>query len=408
MQMKKLWIWLTSPAIAGAVGILGLIFGIYSGFFYERRPEVVVSVDSMSKVFDLYRPVGGLEVAYGGEDLRTAKKNLWVLTATIKNFGNAEVRKGDYDEKVPLGIEIHGAVIAEHPTVKTGVAYLSENLEATSSANKILFSPVIIEAGESFDVTALLLGSDTAKPTISPVGKLAGIKSIILSTPERPSPEKSLWGQSIAATSFWVHVIRVPIYFFGAMFALLLTTGALAAVLAPFEKMRARKQINERQERAREYRRHEELRKESRFLIDQYVGQGTGGLAPIAHYLAVQARREAILSVLDGKLDEQTLDKLIRSAVPYRYNEDEVEEQLKSAHLVEGDGIRINVPRSINEALDDLCGFLGLDAKELALPKYARGMKLEGLGGISVEYSHTDVLERSASTSKMRPTRLRR
>lgn len=161
--------------------------------FYERKPELSISVDAMSKVFDLYRPVGGLEVSYAGENLRSSKKNLWVLTATIKNIGNAEVRKGDYDDKVPLGLEIGGAVIAERPTLKTNVDYLAKNLSISATGNRILFSPVILEPGESFEITTLLLGSESVKPSIVPIGKLAGIKSIALSTPESPSPEKSVW-----------------------------------------------------------------------------------------------------------------------------------------------------------------------------------------------------------------------
>lgn len=380
--MKTSWNLLISPAVAGLIGIVGVVLAIYKGFFYERKPELAVSVDSMSKVFDLYRPVGGLEVSYSGEDLRTSKKNLWVMTATVKNLGNADIRKGDYDDKVPLGLKIQGAVIAEHPTIKTSTEYLAKNLTVTSSEGQIFFSPVILEGGDSFEITALLLGSDTSKPTVLPTGKVAGIKSIVISTPESPSPEKSVWAQAYGGTSLWVQVIRAPSYFLGFILSLLMIAGCVAASIAPFGAIGARRRAHERQKKAREYRRHEELRKDSRYLLDQYVTSGDRGLSAVARYLKVQSRRQALLAQLDGRLDEAELERVVRAAAPYRLDEDRTEEHLKSAHLADGDGFRIATSSSLANALDDLCQFLDLDVKKLAQADY--GIEREEFMGASI------------------------
>lgn len=293
--MKKFWRWLLSPAVAGFIGIVGLVLAVYTAFFYERKPELAVSVDALSKVFDLYRPVGGLEVSYAGENLRSSKKNLWVLTATVKNVGNAEVRKVDYDDKSPLGLEIGGAVIAERPTLKTTVNYLGENLAVSFTGNQIVFSPVILEPGDAFEITVLLLGSESAKPTVTPVGKVAGIKTISLTTPETPTPNRSIWRQSVEATSPWVHLIRGPIYMFGTLLSLILVGVAIAALMSPISKIQERRKVAQRQAQLREYRQHEELRKESRYLIDQYVASGEAGLARVARYLRIYARRESLI-----------------------------------------------------------------------------------------------------------------
>ncbi|MBA8733550.1 hypothetical protein [Chromobacterium violaceum] len=364
--MKKIWAWLISPSVVGAIGIVSLVLAIYTAFFYERKPELSISVDAMSKVFDLYRPVGGLEVSYAGENLRSSKKNLWVLTATIKNIGNAEVRKGDYDDKVPLGLEIGGAVIAERPTLKTNVGYLAKNLSISATESRILFSPVILEPGESFEVTTLLLGSESAKPSIVPIGKLAGIKSIALSTPESPSPEKSAWNQAVGATSVWVHLIRWLIYFFGAFLAIGSSVALLAAVMSPFEKLKKQRQAAERQRRVRDYRRHEELGKESRYLMDEYVAGGVAGLAPLARYLCAYTRRRSVLDALSDKLDEEELKKLVLSAVPFRREEGITEDRLKDVKLAEGDGIHVKVSEELGEALADLCRFLKIDLDKLS------------------------------------------
>ncbi|MBY0410602.1 MAG: hypothetical protein K2Q97_10845 [Burkholderiaceae bacterium] len=364
--MKRIWSWLISPAVAGFIGIIGLALAIYTAFFYERKPEITISIEAMSKVFDLYRPVGGLEVSYGGENLRSSKKNLWVLTAIVKNVGNSEIRKVDYDDKALLGLEIGGAVIAEPPTVKTNIDYLAKNLSITTTESRILFSPVILEAGESFEVTTLLLGSESAKPSVTPVGKLAGIKSIVLSTPENPSPEKSVWAQAVEATSILVHPIRWFIYFFGSFVVFALSAGLITAVASPFDKLNEQRALAERQRRVRDYRRYEELGKEARFLIDEYVAKGKAGLAPTARYLRANTRRRSLLDSLAGKLDSNEVDNLACSATPYYLDEKATEDNLKAVKLAEGDGFNVKVSEDLEQALADLCRFLEIDLEKLS------------------------------------------
>lgn len=395
--MKKIWGWLISPAVAGVIGFVGLALAIYTAFIYERKPEISISVDAMSKVFDLYRPVGGLEVSYAGENLRSSKKNLWVLTATIKNVGNAEVRKADYDDKVPLGLEIGGAVIAERPTLKTNVDYLAKNLGISVTESRLFFSPVILEAGESFEVTTLLLGSESAKPSVAPIGKLAGIKSIVLSTPESPSPGKSVWSQAIEATSVWVHPIRWFIYFFGPFFAIGLLVALFAFVMDPFEKLKDQKKVTERQRRISDYRQYEELGRESRYLINEYVAKGRAGLAPIARYLRMYARRRALLETLTGKLDEMELEKLVRYAAPYRQGEDATEDCLKSVKLAEGDGVHVKVSGELREALADLCRFLDIDLESLSSDMSS------GMAEMRMEIYRTDRAARIAMPADVEP-----
>lgn len=367
--MKKIWGWLISPAVGGVVGIVGFAFAIYTAYFYERKPEVSISVDAMSKVFDLYQPVGGLEVSYAGENLRSAKKNLWVLTATIKNVGNAEIRKVDYDDNSPLGLEIKGAVIAERPILKTTVDYLAQNVSISTTESRILFSPVILEAGESFEVTTLLLGSESAKPSIAPMGKLAGIKSIVISTPESPSPGKPVWIEAVDATSIWVHPIRWIIYLLGPFIAFGLLVTLFAIVMTPFDKMKEQRAVADRQRRLRDYRQHEELGRDSRYLIDIYVARGDAGLVAIARYLRAFDRRRALVDTLNGKLEEKDLENVVRSAAAYGREESATEDGLKSVKLAEGDGIRVNVSGELGQALNDLMRFLKIDVEKFLSSK---------------------------------------
>ena len=376
--MKKFLVWLVSSPVSAVIGIVGLLLGVYTGFFYERKPDLSISVDSLSKVFDLYRPVGGLEVSYGGENLRSSKRNLWVLTATIKNRGNAEIRKGDYDDKVPLGLEVTGATVAEPPTLKTNVAYLERNLTVTTESTRLLFSPVILESDDSFEVTALLLGSESAKPKIVPIGKLAGVKAISFTTPESPSPEKSNFRQAVEGSSAWVHLIRLFIYFIATVLLFLMTGLLVVAASTPFDSLKERKQANERLTQIATYRRHEELTKEARFLIDQYVTAGPRGLAPVARYLSTYKRRRALLDALDRQLDEKTRGDLVRTSAPQSRRNEAVEEMLKDARLLDGEGLDARPSDKLDDAFSDLCRFLEIDPERFL-------MRMVGPDGLEVD-----------------------
>lgn len=360
--MKKIIRWIFSPVAGGVVGILGLALAIYSIFFYERKPDLSISIDALSRVFDIYRPVGGLEVFYGGQNLRSSGKNIWVLTATVKNVGNAEIRKGDYDEKVPLGLSIGGAVIAEQPTVKTGVKYIQENLTVSAARDQIVFSPIIMESGDSFEVTALLLGSESMRPSIVSTGKLAGIREIAISGPDNKAPNLSVWDQALGGSSLWVHPIRLVIYFLGFIFILVGGVALVTALMKPFDAMRERRSAAERQRKMVSYKRFDELSRADRYLMGVYAERGKRGLAGVYWFLTMCGPSRSIARHLGDGSDEAENVK-----IPNRIlKRSRVVEELREANLIEGDEIRTAVLSDIEVALAGICEFMGIDVDKLA------------------------------------------
>lgn len=365
--MKKIWLWLISPAVAGIIGIVGLALAIYTSFFYERKPDISISIDAISKVFDLHRPVGGLDIYYSGDNLRSSKKNLWVLTATVKNTGNAEIRKSDYDEKAPLGFEVVGAVVAELPVFKSSIDYVGKNLTVNYASNSVSFSPIILEPGDSYEVTVLLLGADAVKPYLKPIGKLAGVKSINLFTPENPSSGKSIVLEAVDATSLWVHPIRWLFYFFGTFVVIALIVALVSSVSLPFERRREREMQVRRQKQVQGYKRHEGVSPGARYLMDRFVVDGQNGLAPVAEYLKIHNERRVLFDELVGKLDQEKLTDLVCRTFPLGRKDEETEKSLRAEKLVEDDGALARVVDGLKTEFDDLCDFLEIDPEKIGI-----------------------------------------
>lgn len=56
------------------VALVSIGIAIYSGFFYEKKATLNATISNLSPVFDVVKPVGGLDISYGGVNLREAKK----------------------------------------------------------------------------------------------------------------------------------------------------------------------------------------------------------------------------------------------------------------------------------------------------------------------------------------------
>jgi len=369
--MNRVWAWLSLPAVTGTsivVGVVGFVLSVYTAFYYEKRPDIVVTIDTFSKVVDVARPVGGLEISYAGQDLRQTQKTLWVLTATIKNNGNAELRRGDYDDKAPLGLEFGDAVVVDRPSVKTKSTYLQKNLMVTVEQGRLLFSPVIVEAGEAFEVTALVLGSNTVRPAVTVVGKIAGAQTITLVSPES-TPKDGVWQQAVLSGGPLVQLVRLPVYSVGALFVIAVVVMFAFTIMRPFAARQERKDMVTRQAQVRAFKPGESISPAIRFLGDLYISKGERGLGWAAQALAfpTKAGRFNLVTALGSEENGGVEERELLAPLP-----------LTVARLIEvglyravEDGTPI-VPKEAREDFDEFVKHLGLDQDELL----ARGGRL--------------------------------
>jgi len=196
--------------------LLALIFGgigIYAGFFYERKPGVMLEIISNTPVFDVRENVSKLEVLFAGNNIKQSGQALRVITLRIINDGQQDILKTFYDENDPLGfIIINGSLVEPPELLHASNDYLSKNLRlSVTTPTQVSFNSVILEVNQFYTIKLLVLSPEGAVPDIIPSGKIAGISTINVSRSYLQRNDVSFLGRTFAGTPF-VQTVRVLVY----------------------------------------------------------------------------------------------------------------------------------------------------------------------------------------------------
>lgn len=362
LRIIQIWNFVKSAGFMAAVAVIGLAFAVYQTYFYEKNPQIEIRIDALSPVFDIHAPVGGLQVFYAGDDLRTKKEKLWIMSVSVTNSGSAAVRKTDYDETVPLGLRFSGAIIAEMPTFRSANSYLQENLKLAFQANQIKFSPVIFEPGDSFQVTVLLLGPEGARPLLEGAGKIAGVRVFSIVTQDSKSSDKSWWEKVTGAEEFWVQPARAIVYLFGGILSWALLASGVLLVVVPFFYFREKMERAERLSRIKAYRKDGGLEKEARYLCDQYAENGNSALRNVWGVIKEAKERRALLDSLGAIEDNNLVEQIANKLAPNRHAHSARE--LAKHGLFSVEGLCPTWPETLEAAVSDLAAYLNIDLDE--------------------------------------------
>jgi hypothetical protein len=309
--MKRIWLAIRSQSFMAVVTIMSVIFAIYQTFYYERKGEISITVAPPAKVLDIHKAVGGLEVSYAGENLRDTKKTLWVISATIRNEGNAEIRKIDFDENDPVGFLVEKGKLVDTPSLRTSVEYLRRNFTLNQIGNKITLSPSIIESGDTVFVSFLVLGDEVDKPSISPLGKIAGTPAIQFRNAE--SQHNSTTDNFVVTDSWWIQPVRMAIYTFAFLVSLAVVGSIVAAVLVPLEKFKSAKKKSQRRASIDKYKRGEAVTREIRAVGLMYIEEGENALFKVIRVLKMLRQRAELRMKLEGACSDKELDEIVAS-----------------------------------------------------------------------------------------------
>lgn len=314
--MKKIWDVVRSQSFMAIVAIVGFGFAIYQTYFYERRGEITVTLTPPAKVLDIRKAVGGLEVSYAGENLRDSKKTLWVVSATIRNDGNAEIRKGDFDDNDLVGFSVDKGKVVDTPSLRTSVDYLQRNLSLIQHENQITMTSAIIEPGDTVFISFLVLGDENNGPAISPLGKVAGSPSIQFRSAEE-AQRNTLLDSVIGSDKWWIQPLRMVFYFAVFIAAMAIVGSLIGACVMLIDKVKEARKKDIRRGRIDKYKHEETVTKEARALGFIYVSKGEKAIRRfyrLLQFLENQAiLRERLDKVYSGEELEWIVSKCFRT-----------------------------------------------------------------------------------------------
>lgn len=350
--------------------IASVIFAVYQTFYYERRGVLSITVTPPAKVLDIRRAVGGLDVSYAGVNLRDTKKTLWIVNSTVRNDGNAEIRKGDFDENDLLGFLVENGKVVDTPSLRTSIPYLQKHLVLSQLDDRVTLSSSIIEPGDTIFVSFLVLGDEEVAPNILPLGKIAGVRAIDFRS-AGDAQKSSISEVLIKSDNWWTHPLRMLFYILALVIIIALIGGLVASVMVPFEKIKKAKAKSKRQAAIDGYKSGESISKEVRILGRMYVEKGSDVL--------LQANQ--LFGALCDRLSRRSsYHQIYTNNIP-SYMESSVELPFYMRHFM----LRMNklgfpVSESASKEqldvwvseLDDLADYLSLDVKSSGFDAWAR------------------------------------
>ncbi|PLY59563.1 hypothetical protein HBH1_02073 [Herbaspirillum sp. BH-1] len=294
-----------------AVTFLSVALAIYLGFFYEKKPMLVGTINSLSPVFDVLKPVGGLDISYRGVNLREAKKSLWSVELTLRNDGSAAIKRDDFDPDAPVRIAVKDAQVVDRPSLSASNEYLSENVKITPGASHVALSPAIIEPGDTITINFLVLGAEGSRPTINILGKISGMQTIPLSSAESTTNRKSWWIRTVQADSIWIQLLRGPTYFIAFLGGSAFIALFIAAITSPFARIRETRARRSRNEEIRKLRREHAFDQRENSLADEYIEKGVRSIAKIAKEVSAAQLTIDARNTIENGGDEEAVNKVI-------------------------------------------------------------------------------------------------
>ncbi|MCY4559644.1 MAG: hypothetical protein OXF79_25395 [Chloroflexi bacterium] len=148
---------------------------------------------SQTDAIVLDQEVEGLKIELYGRDIAEQEENFQVMTIVVENTGGTTISPHHFDQTVEWGILFNNASVLEVTQFASNSDYIRTNLNPRIetqngigadrlTSRKVLFDKIILEENERFVLDVFLWHLKSHTPYISPLGKIAGIEDINIST----------------------------------------------------------------------------------------------------------------------------------------------------------------------------------------------------------------------------------
>lgn len=276
---------------------LSVIFGaigIYTTFFYEKRPRLAFQQLTTSPVFSVSENVSKLDVIFDGEDIRKKDQTLTLISLRIINLGNADIYKGAFDDEHLPTITFPQSKVIQFEAAGFTDDYLRDATQLTRlSDDSFCIAPMIIEAGHSFDLKFILLHDNAVEPRIEVSGKIAGTPKLEFVEPNVTTSRSYI--NEVIGGAFLIQISRVAFY----------CLTSLIAVLALFiisEKSSEKWKALKRRSVVKKFRIGSGLKfsKQDEAIFNEYIARGEFFLLRLSQLLEDEDQLSSVISKQSG------------------------------------------------------------------------------------------------------------
>ncbi|MEZ6071369.1 MAG: hypothetical protein R3C10_14130 [Pirellulales bacterium] len=212
--------------ISAFITIVGLPLTVYFGVFYIRPSEVTIEVLTQTPVLDVREDAEQFEITYRNHKLDPLQRELALLIVRISNTGRTTILESNFDTDDPFGYRVANSAIAVPPLAIAASNDRLKNLAlqldlgiypddgeslSPNSKSDVVIPPFIFEPGEYFEHKMLIVHDRNVHPQIEPLGKIAGIRELLVREANDDSQSSFSWN-AIADASASTHILRILFY----------------------------------------------------------------------------------------------------------------------------------------------------------------------------------------------------
>ena len=226
--------------------MLAAIFGgitVYTEFVRDDRPSIQFEVVSNSSVLDVREEIADLEIIHAGTDLRGSGQSLRVLVVRVSNVGSEDILNDYYDASAPLGFSVKNGELISAEVQSASEAYLENTVQiAIRELSEVIFSPVILGSNSYFSVRVLVIHTESMLPRVTPIGRVARVRSIsLLEAPQAPQTG-GFWRETFGG-SIWNQVIRLVAYPVALVLLVVSVVAPISTLSSAMETRRRKKKV---------------------------------------------------------------------------------------------------------------------------------------------------------------------
>lgn len=316
-----------------AIGLLSLFLGVIGIYITleEKRTELTLDIAGETNVLDVRAPMRSLSITYQGVNIAEKNLGLRILTIRLENTGEHDITQSLYDTDDVFGFIVTPGRVVETPRiVSSNSEYVARKLGPKIRGNDtIALSKVIFDRGAYAVLEVRVLHARGTNPTVVPIGKVAGVKQILVTRSWARNRQPGVFAHAFAG-DIRVQAVRLISYTLGGVLILIIFVIIPSVIISEWSSGRAR--IRRRREIEPILQSRVSEPKLRQILSDLYEWHGSRPLIALSSALADEKALRRVSERLRQALTEPDAQRLVNDHGPI------------PSHIHVADGVRYPKP----------------------------------------------------------------